>query len=62
MPDCKIFATYGSTESGDDLPVLLWKEEPSKDAVNDVYRSILPEEYDEVGFVCWKVMEASYVG
>ncbi|MBD9542194.1 hypothetical protein IB276_22375 [Ensifer sp. ENS04] len=46
--------TYGQTESADDLPVLIWGHEPSTEEIDAKYRELLPQEYEEVGFVNWK--------
>lgn len=49
--------TYGQTESGDALPVLIWwgchHPEPSPEEVDRAYRLRLPEEYIYVGAVHW---------
>lgn len=45
--------TYGRTESGDDLPVLIWPKSPTDEEVDAKYRELLPTEYEEVGFVNW---------
>ncbi len=41
----------GRTESGDDLPLLLWNRKPTEKEVEAEYRERLPEEFEEVGFV-----------
>ena len=51
------WVVFGRTESGDDLPILLFKSKPSKDRVNAEYREMLPEEYEEIGFVHWQLDE-----
>jgi len=43
----KLFATYGRTESGDDIPVLLFDKRPTEDEVHARYRDLLPQEYDD---------------
>ena len=45
--------TYGRTESGDDLPIVVWLYDPTEDDVNSKYRSMLPQEYEECGGVAW---------
>lgn len=47
-----LWVTYGRTESGDDLTPLVWDYEPTSEQVDAVYRAQLPDEYEEVGFVC----------
>lgn len=52
----KQYITKGITESGDDLPVVLWKgRKPKNEEVDAKYRELLPEEYEEVGFVNWDI-------
>lgn len=50
-----VWITYGKTESSDDLPLVSWKQKPSDDMVEAKYKELLPEEYEEVGFVNWKL-------
>ncbi len=50
-----MWITYGTTESGDDLEVLLWDYQPTPRDVEDKYRKIYPDEYEEVGFVNFKI-------
>ncbi len=59
----KAWASFGKTESGDDLPVLLWhsNEEPIEGKVDEAYRKLLPIEYEEVGWVVWKLCQAIWV-
>jgi len=57
----KLWATYGLTDSGDDLPILLWGHEPSKDEVDARYSAILPDEYSECGGVSWDIQELGEV-
>lgn len=42
-----VAATYGSTESGDDLPILLWAYHPSVEDVNAKYKELLPAEFED---------------
>ena len=53
------WATFGTTESGDDLPIFLWAEKPSREEVEERYRAAVPVEYEEVGHVCWKIKMVS---
>lgn len=54
-----MWVTYGRTESGDGLPVLFWGDkEPTAQQIDEAYYGLLPEEYDEVGFVSWTKDEA----
>lgn len=57
----KTWVSYGSTESSDDLPVLLWKKKPTDKMVERAYRKLLPLEFEEIGFVNWKLSEAAWV-
>ena len=53
----KVLVVYGKTESSDDLPVLVFATEPSKDEINAQYKQLCPEEFDEVdgpGCVYWQ--------
>jgi hypothetical protein len=50
-----IWVSYGKTESGDDLTILLWDVRPTMAEVDTVYEEIYPEEYDEVGFVNFNI-------
>lgn len=52
------YVTYGITESGDDIGVIIWRHPPTVDEVDAAYREIWPEEYEEVGFVNWKLETA----
>lgn len=56
-----VFVTYGKTESGDDLPLLVWRSRPHEETVDAKYRKMLPDEYEEVGFVNHKTREASFI-
>lgn len=65
-----IAVTYGRTESGDDLPVLLWKYYPSNEDINIKYKELLPAEFEEIdsegtnwapGFVNWNIEAAPEV-
>lgn len=49
----QLWVTYGHTESHDDLPVVIWHHKPTDEEIDEYYASILPEEYEEVGFVNW---------
>jgi hypothetical protein len=50
-----VWATYGTTESGDDLGVAIWYHCPTANEVDEYYRSYWPEEYESVGYVRWKL-------
>jgi hypothetical protein len=56
-----VWVTYGTTESCDALPVLIWFEEPPDAEVEATYRERLPQEYEEVGFVNWRREKAEVV-
>jgi hypothetical protein len=47
--------TYGETNSCDDLVDIYWDYIPTLTEVDDEYRKLYPNEYDEVGFVNWKM-------
>ena len=53
-----VWATHGTTESGDDLPIVLWFDKPSDEEIDAWYKNWAPEEYSEVGFVHWNLVEA----
>lgn len=40
----KLYATYGRTESGDDLPVILWDRKPTEEEGQKAYAALLPGE------------------
>jgi hypothetical protein len=56
-----LYASSGSTESGDDLPILLFSEPPEAEAVDARYREMMPDEYiieddgSEFSCVNWEV-------
>lgn len=54
------WASHGRTESGDDLPIVLWDHPPGDEEVDAWYENWSPEEYSEVGFVLWTVDEVEY--
>jgi hypothetical protein len=54
----KIWVTYGRTESGDDLQVIVWNRKPTHDEVDAAYKEIYEIEYEEVGFVNWTIETA----
>lgn len=41
------FISYGQTESGDEMPFVLWSFEPTKEQMHAKYRELMPEEYVE---------------
>jgi len=52
----KTYVTKGITESSDDLPMILWKgRKPTDEEVDAKYQELLPEEYEDVGFVNWEL-------
>ena len=53
----KIYVTHGTTESGDVLQLLLWAHNPTDEMVEDAYREMYPEEFKEIGFVNWDIMQ-----
>jgi hypothetical protein len=55
ITDTQYYVSFGKTESSDDLPLLMWDGEPSDEMVDAAYRELLPDEYEEVGFVSWTV-------
>lgn len=54
-----MWVTYGTTDSGDTLQVLVWDYKPSHRDVQDKYRKIYPVEYAEVGGVNFEIAFAS---
>lgn len=52
-----IYVTYGTTESGDALQLLLWDHNPTDEMVEDAYRDMYPEEFEQIGFVNWDIMK-----
>ena len=40
-----IWASYGQTESGDDIPILLWDHQPTDEEMHKAYKTLLPAEY-----------------
>ncbi len=46
--------TYGTTLSGDDIPLILWYYHPTHTQINEEYSRLLPEEYKISGSVDWK--------
>lgn len=54
-----VWVSHGETESGDELDLIVWPKQPTKAQVETVYREKYPQEYDEVGHVCFKISEAS---
>ncbi len=57
-----VWASFGKTESGDELPVLLWRgTPPSSAAVDAAYRKLLPIEYEEIGHVLWHLGQATWI-
>lgn len=55
------YATYGTTESGDDLQIVVWNHLPQTDEIDNLYKEYYPEEYEEVGFVHWQIMKVEQV-
>jgi hypothetical protein len=53
-----MWVTYGTTESGDDLQVVIWKKEPLDEAVDNYYQITNEIEYEEIGYVLWKKAKA----
>lgn len=49
----KVWVTYGTTESGDDLGVIIWHHYPTDDEINRAYRETYASEYDSIGWVNW---------
>jgi hypothetical protein len=56
------WVTYGRTESGDNLPVVIWKHKPTEREINKWYRTWSPEEYKDAGGVSWKLETAEFAG
>lgn len=42
-----IYVSYGATESGDDLEILLWNGNPTYEMVIAAYKELYPDEFDE---------------
>lgn len=55
----KVYATYGRTESGDYIPVLLWDNSPPDEVVHAKYAELLPFEYGEGCPVSYSIDETS---
>lgn len=54
----KQYLTDGITESSDKLPRILWVgRKPTDEEIDAKYAELLPEEYEEVGFVNWHIEE-----
>lgn len=53
-----MYVSYGRTESGDDLPVIVWRDKPTDDAVEAAYKELMPYEYEEDCPVSWQLEEA----
>jgi hypothetical protein len=51
------YATYGTTESGDILQIIVWNHVPLVDEIDKIYEEWYPSEYEEVGFVNWQIMK-----
>lgn len=55
-----IWVTYGRTESGDDLEVIIWGAvKPTDEQVDGEYERLMPTEYEEVGSVNWTLTTAT---
>lgn len=58
-----IWVSSGTTESGDELSIFLWETEPSRAEVEQLYRELMPDEFDEEwgpGFVHFDIELASW--
>jgi hypothetical protein len=57
-----LHVSYGTTESGDDLPVLAWHGCPTDERVIEAYKRMLPAEFEEEapGRVNFRVEQAEY--
>jgi hypothetical protein len=53
-----MYVTYGRTESGDDLPVIIWKRKPSNKKVEAAYKEHVPYEYEAGCPVSWQLDKA----
>lgn len=53
-----MYVSYGSTESGDSLPVIVWRRKPSNKQVEEAYKELVPYEYEEGCPVRWQLDEA----
>lgn len=45
----KVFVTHGHTESGDDMPLVVWPQRPSFETVVAAYRDLIPYEFEVFG-------------
>lgn len=52
------WVSYGRTESGDDLPVLIFENKPSDEFVEYEYKLIMPWEFEDGLEVHYSVVEA----
>jgi hypothetical protein len=55
------YATYGKTESGDDLQVIVWNHLPLGEEIDAIYKEWYPLEYKEIGFVNWQIMKVEQI-
>lgn len=44
-----IFISHGRTESGDEMPLVAWSQEPDGEAVIAHYKTLIPEEFEAFG-------------
>jgi hypothetical protein len=52
------WVSTGNTESGDDLALIFWgPKKPLNSNVEAFYREAYHQEYEEVGFVHWELVE-----
>lgn len=61
-----IYVVTGTTESGDNIPVLAFSYMPSGEEIDNLYRKIMPEEYiiedgEEVSLIYWDVLQTEVI-
>lgn len=44
-----VFITHGVSESGDEIPMVAWSQEPDGEGILDHYRGLIPEEFEAFG-------------
>lgn len=44
-----VWITHGTTESGDEMPMVAWPQEPDGEAIIAHYKDLIPEEFDAFG-------------
>lgn len=58
MSTTDYYVSFGTTESGDNLVPLIWDRKPKVKEVDEAYKTLYPDEYEETGGVEHTTMEA----